>query len=93
MGTVFIGYNFKNLLSRQCMQNPFETGHIKNYILFYLSIVLIMTLFFIATTLFHDAKSVEQKRFNSEPQSQKREQGTEDESSGTKRFKLLDKAY
>ncbi|MDT8339730.1 MAG: hypothetical protein RQ763_11100 [Sulfurimonas sp.] len=97
MGTVFIGYNFKNLPSRQCMQNPFETGHIKNYILFYLSIVLIMTLFFIATTLFHDAKSVEQKMFsteqNSTEQADKREQNSVEEQGGAERFKLLDKAY
>ena len=78
------------------MQNPFETGHIKNYILFYASIVLIMILFFIATTLFHDEKSVEQKRFSSEPQGQKRadkrEQG-QSVSETKKRFKLLNKTY
>lgn len=78
------------------MQNPFETGHIKNYIFFYVSVVVIMVLFFIATTLFHDEKSVDQKRFDGEPQGQKkvdkREQG-QSASETKKRFRLLEKAY
>ena len=36
------------------MENPFESGHIKNYIYLYTSVVVIMVLFFIASTLFHD---------------------------------------
>ena len=48
------------------MQNPFESGHIKNYILLYVSVVVIMVLFFIASTLFHDVKDVEKKVFNTE---------------------------
>ena len=46
------------------MQNPFESGHIKNYLLFYASIVVIMILFFIASTLFHEVGSVEKKVFD-----------------------------
>ena len=45
------------------MQNPFESGHIKNYILAYVSVVVIMVLFFIASSLFLDIESVEQKVF------------------------------
>jgi len=45
------------------MQNPFESGHIKNYILAYVSVVVIMVLFFVASTLFHDVKSVDKKEF------------------------------
>lgn len=45
------------------MENPFETGHIKNYILAYSSVVVIMVLFFLATTLFHDIEIVEKKEF------------------------------
>ncbi|OHE15142.1 MAG: hypothetical protein A2540_04535, partial [Sulfurimonas sp. RIFOXYD2_FULL_37_8] len=45
------------------MQNPFESGHIKNYILLYVSVVVIMVLFFIATTLFHDVEEVDKKVF------------------------------
>jgi hypothetical protein len=46
------------------MENPFESGHIKNYILAYSSVVVIMVLFFIASTLFNDIKDVEKKEFN-----------------------------
>ena len=43
------------------MDNPFETGHIKNYMLLYASVVVIMILFFIAATLFRDVQKVEKK--------------------------------
>jgi len=79
------------------MQNPFETGQIKNYILLYASVVLIMILFFIASTLFHDAKSVETKVFktdvNSSELADRREKISQDESNKTQRFKLLDRSY
>jgi len=45
------------------MENPFESGHIKNYVLLYASIVVIMILFFIASTLFNDVEVVEKKVF------------------------------
>jgi hypothetical protein len=79
------------------MQNPFETGHIKNYILLYASIVVIMILFFIATTLFHDAKSIETKVFNSDVESSelidKREKISQEDGNKTRRFKLLERSY
>ncbi|MGE4419842.1 MAG: hypothetical protein AB7D38_08405 [Sulfurimonas sp.] len=79
------------------MQNPFESGHIKNYLLLYASTVVIMVLFFIATSLFHEAKSVEQKMFNAEQNSTKQadkiEKNAEEERSRAEKFKLLDKAY
>ena len=76
------------------MQNPFESGHIKNYILLYVSVVIIMILFFIASTLFHDVADVEKKVFNSDinkslvlhVEDKKKEEFKP-------RFKLLDKAY
>ncbi|OHE02184.1 MAG: hypothetical protein A2W82_01245 [Sulfurimonas sp. RIFCSPLOWO2_12_36_12] len=78
------------------MQNPFETGHIKNYILLYVSVVVIMILFFIATTLFHDVSEVEEKVFDVDKESaklvDKREQSVEQNSTQSK-FKLLEKAY
>ncbi|MDD5401269.1 MAG: hypothetical protein PHQ93_08800 [Sulfurimonas sp.] len=78
------------------MQNPFESGHIKNYILLYVSVVVIMILFFIATTLFHDVKDVEQKVFSTEvngtKQEDKRELNKEQESLKDK-FKLMQKSY
>ncbi len=77
------------------MQNPFETGHIKNYLLFYAGIVVIMVLFFIATTLFHDTKDIEKKVFsieqNSVEMADKIKKDKEDPAKS--RFKLLDKAY
>lgn len=45
------------------MENPFESGHIKNYILLYVSVVVIMVLFFIASSLFNDIESVEKREF------------------------------
>ncbi|QOY55271.1 hypothetical protein HUE87_03275 [Candidatus Sulfurimonas marisnigri] len=78
------------------MQNPFETGHIKNYILLYASVVVIMILFFIASTLFNDVKTMDKKVFNSEVGEtlhvDNRKDVVEEKSEQTK-FKLLDKAY
>jgi phosphotransferase system glucose/maltose/N-acetylglucosamine-specific IIC component len=77
------------------MQNPFETGQIKNYLLFYVGIVAIMVLFFIATTLFHDTKDIEKKVFgieqNSIESTDTREK--EEQDPAKSRFKLLDKTY
>lgn len=77
------------------IENPFESGHIKNYILLYASVVVIMILFFIATSLFHEVEEVEKKSFDTnstlktktdtQPQLQEQKKQTE--------FKLLDKAY
>lgn len=78
------------------IQNPFENGHIKNYVLLYASVVVIMILFFIATTLFHDVASVEEKVFNYDKNStknvDKKEQNRE-ENSSKKRFELLERSY
>jgi len=77
------------------IENPFESGHIKNYILLYASVVVIMILFFIATSLFHEDQVIEKKSFETTPtlkiksdtqtQAQEKKEQTE--------FKLLDKAY
>lgn len=79
------------------MQNPFETGHIKNYILLYASVVLIMILFFIATTLFHDVKDVEKKAFaadrTEESRVNKKVDEKTEEKSPTIKFRVLERAY
>lgn len=79
------------------MQNPFESGHIKNYILLYVSVVVIMILFFIASTLFYDVAKVEKKVFGVEQNSIKhldiKGQDLEQESNSSGKFKLLDKTY
>jgi len=74
------------------MQNPFESGHIKNYILLYASVVVIMILFFIATTLFNEVEVIEKKEFNTYIEKKVVVDDIEKESSKPI-FKLLDKAY
>ena len=79
------------------MENPFENGHIKNYILLYASVVVIMVLFFIATTLFNeDEKTIEKKVFNTEvnaSQKQAKEEKEQAAHAAQPKFKLLKEAY
>ena len=76
------------------INNPFESGHIKNYILLYASVVVIMVLFFFASTLFNDVKKVEKKSFNTDVSETKKIQATEKTAlQKEKRFKLLDVNY
>jgi len=79
------------------VKNPFENGHIKNYILLYVSIVVIMVLFFIATTLFNGDKThIEKRVFSTELTASQKEEKTEKEQSvhTTKpTFKLMKEAY
>jgi hypothetical protein len=78
------------------MQNPFESGHVKNYILLYVGVVVIMILFFTASTLFNDIKKVEKKVFDTNISNylsaKDADSKKEDENTALK-FKLLDKAY
>ena len=78
------------------MQNPFETGHIKNYLLLYASVVVIMILFFIASTLFQEIEVFEPKVFDKNVTKVLKvseiSEKVEDKNSSS-RFKLLDKAY
>jgi len=78
------------------MENPFETGQVKNYLLLYAAVVVIMVLFFIASTLFHDDQVIEQRVFNTEINSTTNSEVKEDlkalqGEAGSKKFKLLDK--
>ncbi len=78
------------------MNNPFESGHIKNYLLLYASVVVIMILFFIASTLFHDVDKIEKKVFKDQSlksKNQKNEVQKEDKPSLKTRLKLMDKKY
>ena len=76
------------------MQNPFETGHIKNYLLFYVGIVVIMILFFIASTLFHEVEQKEKKIFSTEKAIEPLSESVEDEKEEPKqKFELLEKGY
>ena len=76
------------------MQNPFETGHIKNYVLLYVSVVVIMVLFFIASTLFHDVEQIEKKTFDNNNTNFQKEKKKEQKSKDAKengKFSLLNK--
>ena len=75
------------------MENPFESGHVKNYVALYVSVVVIMILFFIASTLFNDIKKVDKKVFDSEVQEVKKSEKVVEEKSLKSKFKLLDKSY
>lgn len=77
------------------IENPFESGHIKNYILLYASVVVIMILFFIATSLFHEVEEIEKKSFktNSTLETKPDIQIQVQEKKEQTEFKLLDKAY
>ena len=76
------------------IDNPFESGHIKNYILLYASVVVIMVLFFFASTLFHDVDKVEKKSFNTDVSAIQKLQSTKKATpQKEKKFKLLEKAY
>jgi len=78
------------------MKNPFESGQIKNYLLLYTSVVVIMVLFFIATSLFNEPKEHEKKAFNTEvnaSQIAKQKEIQESLKPEQHKFKLLEKAY
>ena len=49
------------------IENPFEKEHIKNYILAYVSVVVIMVLFFIAARLFYTPKEYPKNSPSSHP--------------------------
>lgn len=76
------------------IENPFESGHIRNYILLYASVVVIMILFFIASTLFNDVKEVKKKSFDTNASKNKKLQEVEKAvPEEEKKFKLLKTGY
>jgi len=78
------------------MKNPFESGHIKNYVLLYVGVVVIMVLFFIASTIYREDVKITKKDFTIDAKNAKKEivesKEEQNESFGS-RIKLLDKAY
>ena len=77
------------------MDNPFESGHIKNYVLSYASVVVIMVLFFIASTLFNEVQDVDKKVFDTnitQVPNEKKVMKNIDEVNGSI-FKLMPKSY
>ena len=75
------------------MKNPFESGHIKNYVLFYVSVVIVMILFFMAATLLREEKDIEKKVFMKDYNSTSIIKVESQEVKKVSKFKLLDKAY
>ncbi|MDH4944942.1 hypothetical protein [Sulfurimonas sp. C5] len=74
--------------------NPFESGHIKNYILLYVSVVVIMILFFIAGELFIEPKEIEKKVFEvQEKTSEVKTQDSKEKEEFKPRFKLLEQPF
>ena len=79
------------------IENPFESGHIKNYILAYISIVVIMVLFFAAAQLFNEPKKHPKKKFQTKEVEQKETLDTKSEKQQNENKKssirLLEKAF
>lgn len=77
------------------MENPFESGHIKNYILLYVSVVVIMVLFFIASTLFNDVAIMDTKIFdtNASEEIVHNRQEEKQTQAISSQIRLMDKAY
>ena len=74
------------------MNNPFESGQIKNYVLLYTSVVVIVVLFFLATSIFDEEKVQEKLEFPKVSENvviKKAE--VEEEKIQEPRFKLLEK--
>lgn len=75
------------------MQNPFESGHIRNYVLLYASVVVIMVLFIVATSLFNEAKNIEKKVFNNEVKKSEESKDKPLEKKFIPEFKLMESSY
>ena len=75
------------------MQNPFDSGHIRNYVLLYASVVIIMILFFVATSLFNEAQDIEKKVFNTEIKKNEESKDKPLEKKFIPEFKLMESSY
>ncbi len=80
------------------IENPFENGHIKNYLLAYASVVVIMVLFFIASTLFYEAEQVDKKEFETKKEELilkeiEPKESKDSNSSWTSGIKLMEKRF
>ncbi len=76
------------------MQNPFSKEQIKNYLLLYGAIVIIMVLFYILNSLLSEQKQHEVKVFETEVSVESNsEEATEVQKESSSRFKLLESGY
>ena len=83
----------KKSATNDALTNPFESGQIKNYLLLYGSVVVIMVLFFIATTLFNEPSKVVKKEFNTELNATQKSKQLQETKIQKREFKLLKNAY
>ncbi len=77
------------------MQNPFTKAQLRNYMLLYGLIVLIMVLFYILSSYFGEEQAVIEKRvFKTDVETpQTTEQKDETPKAHEPRFRVLEKAY
>ena len=75
------------------MENPFESGHIKNYVLLYVSVVVIMILFFVASSLFNEVKVVDAKLFDTEIKETAQKEKEPQDINKSLPFKLMKNSY
>lgn len=75
------------------MENPFESGDIKNYLLLYGAVVVIMVLFFIAASLFHESEDVNLKVFETIEPLENAQKPKELKRAQENHFKLLERGY
>jgi len=76
------------------MKNPFESGHIKNYLLAYFGALIIVILFFIASSLFYDIKKYPKKEFKTKKiEKTNIKTDTKKIKKQDSKIKLLDKGY
>jgi hypothetical protein len=77
------------------MKNPFESGHIKDYLLAYFGALIIVILFFIASSLFYDIKKYPKKEFKTKKIEKTKSIKTDMKKIKKQdtKIKLLDKGY
>ncbi len=74
------------------IENPFESGQIKNYILAYVGVVVIMILFFIAAKLWSTPKEMKKREFKSKELSLEPKKKKNEPKSQTTKLYLLPKS-
>ncbi len=79
------------------IENPFESGHIKNYILAYIGVVVIMVLFFFAATLWNEPNEYPKKEFATRPLAKEQKKQNlpkaQEKKEQKSKIKLLDGGY
>lgn len=85
-------------MTERAVTNPFNTQQIKNYLLLYAAVLVIMILFYFLNASLNSVEVKEKRVFETNTSSVRTEsmrdlKGSEDENSSIKRIRLLDKAF